>query len=198
MLRKLLLCLTIAAVTGTSMEAWAARRRGPAPDGYMLTQPCFACHGPAGASVAGPMPVIGGQHEAYLLSVMTAFRSGDRPSSIMGRLMKGYSDEQLQAMARYLAGLPYRPPGQTPDPDKVALGKEAYRKACTRCHLDGGRDAAEGDYPKLAGQWLPYLQHTMGEILGGQRKVDERFSAALGKLSREEIDAVLHFFAAQR
>lgn len=198
MLRKLLFCMTIVAVVGTSMESWAARRRGPAQDGYMLTQSCFACHGPTGASVAGPMPLIGGQHEAYLLHVMTGFRDGDRPSSIMGRLMKGYSDEELQAIARYLAALPYRPPAQTLDLDKVAAGKEAYRKACTRCHLDGGREAAEGDYPKLAGQHLGYLQHTMSEILSGERKVDERFGAALGKLSREELDAVLHFFAAQR
>lgn len=198
MLRKLLFCMTIVATVGTSMESWAARRRGPAQDGYMLTQPCFACHGPAGASVTGPMPVIGGQHEAYLTSVMLSFRNGGRPSSIMGRLMKGYSEEQIQAMAKYLSTLPYRPPAQAIDADKVGVGKEAYRKACSRCHLDGGRDAAEGDYPKLAGQHLSYLQHTMSEILSGERKVDERFGAALGKLSREEIDAVLHFFAAQR
>ena len=144
------------------------------------------------------MPIIGGQQAVYLTSVLNAFRSGDRSSTIMGRLMRGYSDAEIEAIASYISSLPYRPAAQTTDATKVDVGRKAYARVCKKCHLDEGRDSSEPDYPRLAGQWLPYLQMTMVDILAGQRKVDEKFSSSLGKLSKDEIDAVLHFFAAQK
>lgn len=164
----------------------------------MLSQSCFACHGPNGISAAAPIPIIGGQQNTYLTNVLSAFRSGERSSTIMGRLMRGYSDAEIEAIATYLGALPYRPAAQTVDAAKLDSGRKAYGRVCKKCHEEEGRESAAPDYPRLAGQWLPYLQMTMNEILTGQRKVDEKFSASLEKLTREEIDAVLHFFAAQQ
>lgn len=198
LLRIPALLVTLAVVLGAPTDAAAARRKGPPLDGAMLSQSCFACHGPDGTSMAAPMPTIGGQQAVYLTNVLSAFRSGDRTSTMMGRLMRGYSDAEIEAIATYLSSLPYRPTAQTIDPAKVELGRKGYARVCKKCHLDNGRDSSEPDYPRLAGQWLPYLQLTMGDILTGQRKVDEKFSASLEKLSKDEIDAVLHFFAAQQ
>ena len=192
-----ILLLSLATLLGIATEAAAARKK-PALDGAMLAQSCFACHGPAGASVAAPMPIIGGQQAVYLTNVLQAFRSGERSSTIMGRLMRGYSDQEVEAIANYLNSLPFVPAAQTVDPAKAAAGQRHYNQVCKKCHLDAGRDSSEPDYPRLAGQWLPYLQATTDEILTGQRKVDDKFSTSLGKLTRDEIDAVVHFFAAQK
>jgi cytochrome c553 len=37
---------------------------------------------------------------------MQAFRSGERPSTVMGRIAKGYSDEEIHAIAAWVAEQP--------------------------------------------------------------------------------------------
>jgi len=34
---------------------------------------------------------------------MEAFRSGERPSTVMGRIAKGFSDDEIHAIAAWLA-----------------------------------------------------------------------------------------------
>jgi sulfide dehydrogenase cytochrome subunit len=173
------------------------RRRAPAENGEMLAQSCFGCHGPSGVSYASVMPAIGGQGASYLDYSLRAFRDGQRPSTIMGRLMKGYSDPEILAMATYLGGLPFKRQPQAADPDKARQGKTFYDKTCKRCHPDGGRESSEPDYPLMAGQGLAYMQAAIADILAGRRIVDDKFGAKLGELNAEEIDTVLHFFASE-
>lgn len=187
-----------------AQPAWAQRGKRAAAAfaaqrGEMLSQSCFACHGPRGASVALAVPSIGGQGAVYLVTALTRFKDDQRPNSIMGRIAKGYTDPEIMEIAEYLASLPFQRNEQLTDANKVELGAAAYRKVCIECHLDGGRDSADPDYPVLAGQRLLYMQMQMHEInTTGHRKVDSKFTAMLGKLKKEEIEAVLHFFASQR
>ena len=181
-----------------AVSAPTQKKGKAAARGEMLAQSCFACHGPKGASVASPMPSIGGQSATYLKGAMQAFKDTTRPATIMTRLVDGYSEQEIEAMTQYIASLPYVIAPQTVDNAKVEIGKEVYSRSCKKCHLDGGRESAESEYPLLAGQWLPYLQMTMVDILAGKRIIDDQFKASLGKLSKDEIDAALHFFAAQR
>lgn len=167
-------------------------------NGEMLAQSCFACHGPRGASAASPMPIIGGQNVSYLIDAMQAFKDMTRPATIMTRLTDAYTAQEIEAMAVYISSQPFVPAAQTIDSAKVELGRKAYTRACSKCHMRDGRESSEPEYPILAGQWLPYLQMTMADILTGKRGVDDKFKAALEKLNKDEIDAVLHFFAAQR
>jgi cytochrome subunit of sulfide dehydrogenase len=46
---------------------------------------------------------INGRDAAGLASSMEAFRSGEHPSTIMGRLMKGFSHDEIQAIAAWVA-----------------------------------------------------------------------------------------------
>lgn len=179
--------------------AFAQRRgKGPALDGEMLAQSCMGCHGTAGASVAGPMPTIGGQNEAYLIEAMKTFKDGSRPSTIMGRLAKAYSEAEIAAMAKYFAGKPFVRVDQKIDPAKAEAGRTPYNKTCKRCHDQGGRESAEPHYPVVAGQWLDAMQVSIEEITAGRRKVDDKFFGKLNELKPAEQDAVLHFFAAQK
>ena len=70
--------------------------------GRDIAATCANCHGTDGRS-RGTFPSIAGQDKAYLVQQLKDFRDGKRPSTIMQQLAKGYTDEQIEAAAAYLA-----------------------------------------------------------------------------------------------
>jgi sulfide dehydrogenase cytochrome subunit len=68
----------------------------------MLANPCAGCHGTDGAS-PGSIPSIKGMPSAYLVSVMKAFKSDQRKGTVMNRIAKGYTDEEIGLMAKHFA-----------------------------------------------------------------------------------------------
>lgn len=70
---------------------------------------CQACHGPRGGGVAGSgYPQVGGQYVDYTLAQLKAFRDGTRMNDdkmLMRSIMKDMTDEQLEALANYIATL---------------------------------------------------------------------------------------------
>ena len=73
------------------------------------TPACQACHGPKGAGIAGSgYPQVGGQYPDYTLAQLKAFRDGARANDdkgLMRAIVKDMSDEQLAAVANYIATL---------------------------------------------------------------------------------------------
>lgn len=70
---------------------------------------CVGCHGTAGeGNVAIFAPMVAAQHYTYLLRELEFIRSGERGNSnpAMAALLKTYAQEDLQAVADYLAQLP--------------------------------------------------------------------------------------------
>lgn len=84
--------------------AHAAETAPPAPpgSGAALANNCFTCHGPHGRS-PGEMPSLDKLSAADLVTAIKQFRSGERPSTVMGRLAKGYSDADIDAIAAFIA-----------------------------------------------------------------------------------------------
>ncbi len=70
-----------------------------------LAATCFTCHGTDGQSVGGVPPSIAGQGKDSLLQQLKEFKSGKRPGTIMPQHAKGYTDEQLEAIAGYFASV---------------------------------------------------------------------------------------------
>ena len=71
-----------------------------------LAATCAQCHGTDGRAVAGEaMARLAGQSKDYLMTQLLAFRTGQRPATIMHQITRGYSQEQLDAVATYFAGL---------------------------------------------------------------------------------------------
>jgi sulfide dehydrogenase cytochrome subunit len=66
---------------------------------------CTACHGTDGRSVGGVPPSLAGQDKNYLLQQLQDFKSGKRSATIMQQHAKGYTDEQLELIAAYFAGM---------------------------------------------------------------------------------------------
>lgn len=72
--------------------------------GVMLSNSCAACHGTDGKS-PGAIPSIHGKTAEFIAQALTEFRAGTRPSTVMGRHAKGYSDEEIKLIAEYFASL---------------------------------------------------------------------------------------------
>jgi cytochrome c553 len=70
--------------------------------GRNLAAACANCHGTNGVSVQG-MPNLAGRERAYLVQQMQDFKTGKRPATIMHQLAKGYTDEQIDALAAYFS-----------------------------------------------------------------------------------------------
>jgi cytochrome c553 len=70
---------------------------------------CIACHGANGDGMsAAGFPAVGGQQPAYTIATLKAFRSSARnndTNGIMRDVTAKMSDEQIEALAYYLAGL---------------------------------------------------------------------------------------------
>ncbi|NYT59537.1 hypothetical protein H0A65_11460 [Alcaligenaceae bacterium] len=72
---------------------------------------CASCHGTDGRS-PGSIPSIAGRPEAVLLGQLKAFKSDSPPANttIMNRLVKGFSDEELTALAQHFSNIPAQAP----------------------------------------------------------------------------------------
>ncbi|HEY8100408.1 MAG TPA: c-type cytochrome [Burkholderiaceae bacterium] len=67
---------------------------------------CAGCHSPDGAGIPTQFPRIGSQHQEYTAAQLTNFRSGARKNSPqMATIAKRLSDDEIQAVADYVAGL---------------------------------------------------------------------------------------------
>jgi len=67
---------------------------------------CAGCHAPNGVGIPAQFARLGGQHQDYTAAQLTAFRSGARKNSAqMETIAKRMSDDEIQAVADYIAGL---------------------------------------------------------------------------------------------
>jgi cytochrome c553 len=67
---------------------------------------CAACHGPAAAGIPAQYARLAGQHQDYTVAQLTNFRTGARTNSAqMNAIGKRMSDEEMAAVADYIAGL---------------------------------------------------------------------------------------------
>ena len=72
--------------------------------GAMLSNSCAACHGTDGKS-PGAIPSIHGKSAEFITQALTEFRAGSRPSTVMGRHAKGYTDVEINLIAEHFANL---------------------------------------------------------------------------------------------
>jgi len=63
---------------------------------------CSGCH-PASARVTSAVPRLAGRDAAAIVKAMQDFRSGTRTGTVMDRIAKGFTDEEIQAIAAWYA-----------------------------------------------------------------------------------------------
>jgi len=167
------------------------------PSHRMLGDACAGCHGTRGHS-SSPMPIIAGLPEVYLKQTMHDYKSGKRPSTIMGRVASGYDDAEIDALAAFFASQVWISPQQELDPKLVKSGKRIHRDGCSACHKDNGR-FQDDTVPRLAGQWRGYLHILLEEYWLWERRMPHLFmSIAISELDEDDLKALASFYASQR
>lgn len=91
----LALMITVASVTQTALAD---------VQGDTIAYTCNGCHGTDGVS-KGAVPSLKGRPADDQAKMLTYFKSDIRSSTIMGRIAKAYSSEEIKAVAEYFESL---------------------------------------------------------------------------------------------
>ncbi|ABK45486.1 sulfide dehydrogenase (flavocytochrome), cytochrome c subunit [Magnetococcus marinus MC-1] len=205
--------LFLAAAMVTSGMMMGADARAEGITAAALANTCAGCHGTNGVAVGPAMPTIAGQPAAHLVNMMKEFKSGERPATIMDRIAKGYSDEEITELSKYLAtqkwgnnvanarlSMKTGTPFNQVDDALVAKGAKLHESLkCKKCHEDNGR-SMEDDTPRVAGQWQDYLLIKMQDYKNPDMKVPQpkKMKKNIDNASLEELEAIAHFYASQK
>jgi cytochrome c553 len=167
---------------------------------------CARCHGIDGrGDRTGAFPRLAGQRVEYLSASLVAYARGGRHSGIMEPVAATLGMENIEAIAKYYAGLP---PGGAPpspaDPQAVERGRriatdgvpEQLVPACSECHGPGV--SRNPNYPRLAGQYADYIVLQLGLFRSHARGGTEYRNIMLkvaGQLTEEQMREVAQYYA---
>lgn len=85
---------------------WAAAAAEPPGLSVAMAEPppgattCSGCHPP---TARGAIPTLAGRQAGDIVAEMAVFRSGQREATVMGRIAKGFTDDETHAIAEWLA-----------------------------------------------------------------------------------------------
>lgn len=165
-----------------------------AADAAKLTEMCASCHGKDGVSTRPEVPTIAGYSAVYLSDSLVAYKNNERPCVTMCNIAKALSDQDMEALGKYFAAKKFVRAKQAFDAAKAKQGENIHSVNCKKCHEDGG-SVAEDDAGILAGQWMPYLRATFDEYMSGKRPQPEKMKEKTAKLSKDDIEALVHYYA---
>jgi sulfide dehydrogenase cytochrome subunit len=194
-------------LAGTALCSLTIVSSADAADVNKLVETCADCHGKDGASTTSDVPIIGGYSAAYLTDSLKNYKNKDRPCPEvkfnagphkgepmdMCKVTKDLSDEDMKLIAGYLSSKPFVRAKQTFDADKAKRGKILHDANCKKCHDNGG-SSPDDDAGILAGQWMPYIQHTFDEFTSNKRPVPKKMQPKLEKLQKTDIDDLINYF----
>jgi cytochrome c553 len=124
---------------------------------------CASCHGAAGEGNL-TTPRLAGQPADYLKKQLHDFASGLRANESMALVARALTDDDMDKLARYYAGIQLRTVGQASLGGDMARGEALAKSgdwkqnvpACFSCHGANGEGVAPG-FPALAGQKSDYI-----------------------------------------
>ena len=196
-----------AVALGAGSVLWAADE-APKPElisgasARMLAETCAGCHGTDGASVGPASPTIAGMTGEYFMELMQGFRDDSVYSTVMGRIAKGYTDEEIALMASFFAGKQFAPAKQEFDAKLAEKGAKLHDKYCEKCHSEGGKIIEDEEYYILAGQWTPYLQNAVSDFREDRREMPKKMRSKMEDLLEREqeagLEALFAFYASQQ
>jgi len=157
----------------------------------MLSETCAGCHGTDGESGGPAIPTIAGMNGEYFIEMMKGYREDTTYGTVMNRIAKGYSEEEISLMGTFFAGKKFQPAKQKPDEALVKTGSKLHEKYCEKCHSEGGKILEDEEYYILAGQWTPYLKNAVSDFTEDRREIPKKMKKRLDALLKKEGDAGL-------
>jgi sulfide dehydrogenase cytochrome subunit len=163
----------------------------------VLARTCNNCHGLNGVSVGTTMPSIGGLPKVYLANILKEWKYDKRGAITMNRIVKGLSDDEIDALAAYFAKLPWVPVSQPTSAENLAIGKTVINENCEDCHGATGSDPDVGA-PKLNGQWARYMGLELEKYRDPEfRMTHRKMRKAARGLEEAEVHPVAEYYGAQ-
>lgn len=156
---------------------------------------CAGCHGADGVSTNPVWPNLAGQHDAYLIEALKAYKSGARDNTMMAATAKALSEADMREIATHFAALKLRTASAAAGDRDTAAGK-AKAAACAGCHGANGISSNPA-WPSLAGQQKNYLVASLKAYRDGTRK-DEVMAGMAKGLSDADVDALAGYFSNAR
>lgn len=157
---------------------------------------CRDCHRPD--FPRGTLPLLEGQHAAYLEAQLARFAELHREGFPMESIAAGLDKDMAHALAAHFSAQAPLPHGQEARPALVDIGRaRAEELACATCHGGGfeGGDAI----PHLANQAPAYLEAQLDAIRGGRRYHPPTATGArIADLDDGDLRALAHFIASMR
>lgn len=99
------LIAVLAAAAATVAAADQPAAQDPATAGRQKALQCQGCHGLDGRAKVPGAPHIGGQVKEYLAKSMRDYKSGARKDEVMAVVARQLSDQDIEDLAAYYAGL---------------------------------------------------------------------------------------------
>jgi len=91
-------------IAAAAVFAWgAAAHAQDANLGRNLAATCANCHGTNGQARGDTVKPLAGMAADRIVTTFNAYKTGALPATIMHQIAKGYTDEQVQAIAAYFA-----------------------------------------------------------------------------------------------
>ena len=190
-----LLCVLAAAAPAGAQDAELARAK------KIVAGSCFLCHGIEGESATELFPRLAAQNAAYIAKQLANFKSGERKSEVMPRMVGALTPEDMRALGLYFSRQP-SPPHPPADAALAARGMVVYRQggaatevaACVGCH--GERGHGSESLPRLAGQVASYLATQLRNFGARVRTNDNAVMHTIAaKMTEGEIHAVSEYLA---
>ena len=172
---------------------------------------CNGCHGDDGVSQWTDVPTIAGVPEFVHSDALYLFRDEDRPCSeseyrqgdtskpatTMCAAVADLSDDQIDEVAAYYAGLPFVAAKQDFDAALAEAGKAVHEAQCDRCHSEGGSNP-EDEAGILAGNLMGYLEAQLADYRSGDREQPKKMEEKIAELSDDDVKALVHYYASQQ
>jgi cytochrome c553 len=159
--------------------------------GKIAAAPCAGCHGETGVSKMAGIPSLDGQEPKYLVTAMSAYKTGARKNDIMKTMIAPMTDANLDNIALFYA---LQKTARTPTPTSgdAAAGQVAAAP-CASCH---GTDGVSGNpsSPSLAGQDTQYFVAALQAYKDGSRG-DPTMKALSAALDDTVIKNLAAFYA---
>ena len=199
------------AATVVAAASMAADGKQIARQGNQTGAPaCVACHGAGGEGLAAAgYPYLAGMNQQYLMRQLQAMKTGARISPVMKPIAEALSQEEIEAVTAYFAGLPLpdKGLGEKGDAPRMARAhklmtegkwQQAGMPACIACHGPAGQGVGS-TFPIIVGQPAAYIENQLQAWRQGQRKSDPNnlMKSVAGKLAAEEIEALAVYLSAQ-
>ena len=188
---------TLALMTAIAGSAEA----GDAAAGAQKSAVCGACHGATGSSINPEWPNLAGQHEAYIVAQLAAFKKGARDNPLMMPNAALLSEQDMQDLGAHFAS--QTPAGLEADASNYKAGEKLYRggdperklPACIACHGPQGKGNGPARYPALRAQHAVYTYNQLKAFSEGRRSTpgNDIMQVVAAKLTDDEMRALASY-----